>query len=155
MTDRDYAEWYLGGLARAKYGLERRQEQLDELYREVIGVKAIRYDKELIDQTPVNTTEEKMAKYLDAARKMEGYIESYIQTKDRLLEQIDEMSNMCEKNGTKYSQMLYKVYAEEKNMSIVSREMSYSEQHAYRIKGEALDKFYELFMSNMKDESFM
>lgn len=151
MNNREYTVHYLRGLSRARHSIERRQEQLEELQREVIGAKAIRYDKENIDQSPSNSVEDSLVRYLDHAREIEGYINYYVELKNRLMEQIEDLAEQCEKNGDTYSQVLYKIYVEEKKGALVARELGYTRRQMERYHRRALMEFYECFLKVSQD----
>lgn len=148
------AKEYLEQLGGIMANLERRQEQLEELRRECFDAKAIRYDKDIIQNSGKNMVEERMIQYLDKAREIEGVMAYYFEQKDKLIGQIEELAEGTDKNGENYASLLYKRYVERKRFEQIAKEMDYSHEWIRHMHKDALKAFWRLHLRETQDSTF-
>ena len=149
------AKEYLEQLGGIMDNLERRQEQLEELRRECFDAKAVRYDRDIVQNSGKNVTEERMIRYLDKAREIEGVMAYYFQQKDKLIGQIEELAEDAEnKNGDNYASLLYKRYVERKRFEQIAKEMDYSHEWVRHMHKSALKAFWRMHLRETQNDTY-
>lgn len=128
--------------------IERLTMTLEELYSQADGLKAIDYNKDLVQVSPKNTLEElvmlinevseDLAKAIYEAKTKTAAEVRELEDKIRhVIDQIDEL------NDSRYCTLLKLRYVEGKRFEEIACIMEYAYRHTTRLHGEALQAFKE------------
>ena len=126
--------------------LEKLQQELEALYTQAQGLKAITYDKDRVQVSPGNTLEDLMVLINEASAEYskaitterlaaEKKIKKLLDKIDKATSQIDSMENI------QHSQILRLRYVDGKRWEEIACDMGYTFRHVIRIHGEALQAF--------------
>lgn len=144
---------YLKSIRKLDIQIANKKLELQELKAKAYGLMSIKTDSE---STPSSNLNNKSPQ--------EKYITSIIECKEVIMQQLDEL--ICMKREAmlmidKVSDadcvdILYKRYFQFKRWEEIAVDKNYSIQHIYRLHGEALIKFnevYQIFVNMREDES--
>jgi hypothetical protein len=149
------AKEYLKQLGTIMDNLERRQEQLEELRLECCSARAIRYDMDMVQSSGENMVEARILRYLDKSQEIEGIIAYYLEQKNKLIGQIEELAeDQGDKANANYAKLLYKRYVERKKFEMIAREMDYDFGYVRRMHGKALRAFWRMHLRESQEVTF-
>lgn len=110
------------------------------------GSGSFRYDDvRVVTSAHTETFENKVVKYTDLEREIEADRREYLETKERIINEIHSLEDQ------RFLQILHKKYIEGKGLFRISDEMRYSETHIRYLIGQALDAF-EVIMKRGNNE---
>lgn len=89
---------------------------------------------------------ETVCRYVDLEHKIDSMIDSFVDQKDMIINQIQSLQ--CGDNTNKYINVLYKRYVEFKSLEKISVEMNYEYKWTCKIHGYALKEFDEQVLKN-------
>lgn len=136
MTTKDY----LNQIREMDMLINNKIAEVTRLKEIAYSVKAVRYDKEYVQATPnIDKIGTAIAKIDEVNRTIDKMIDAYVDKKDEIVKQIDEMQKDV------YYDVLYKRYVLFKPNYVIAEEIHYSERHVSRLHDTALDMFEEMF----------
>lgn len=138
------AKEYLSEIQKYRRNAEDLAERAEELRVQAEGVKAITYDKDRVQTSVTNRTEEIIAKLADVQEEYAQAIADYHAAADRREHQISQLSNPVE------ARVLSLKYCVGKSWDDIADAIGYTYRHTTRIHGEALQSFGELFADDLK-----
>lgn len=116
--------------------IDQKQKQLDELRLKAYGDKSPSIGKSLIQSSPSgDQMESSVVKYVDLEREIESMIDTYTDTKNRIINEIQSLDDH------RYIDLLYKRYVEYKAFETISNEMKYNPDWTRRLHIQALNDF--------------
>lgn len=133
------AKEYLQQLHRADVIINQRIQEKADLQLRLSSVGGFDYTKERV-QTSLSVGaryERKVVKILELENEIDCLIDNYVDLKHKIIGEIHELQN------SKYIEILYKRYVEEKRLEEVAVEMNYTFQYVILLHGYALKEFSE------------
>lgn len=135
---------YLNQIRNMDIRITQRQAQLEELRFLAFGDKSPTIDGPQIQSSPSgDIMESAIIKYVDLSREIELLIDDYVDTKNRIIEEIHSLSN------AKYVELLHKRYVDYMSLEEIAHAMNYSEIHIKRLHGNALEAFRTKILNNI------
>lgn len=131
---------YLSQAATLKRRIGQLENRIEELRTEVSSPKAIRYDKDMIQSSPSGDA---LANYVI---RLDTEEQKLIRLKEQYLDMYEEIrQRLIAVNPDIYSDVLYMRYLEEKPLTKIAEELSYSYEWTCRLHGRALLAFSRTF----------
>ncbi len=133
------AKEYLQQLHRADVIINQRIQEKADLQLRLSSVGGFDYTKERV-QTSLSVGaryEREVVKILELENEIDCLIDNYVDLKHKIIGEIHELQN------SKYIEILYKRYVEEKRLEEVAVEMNYTFQYVILLHGYALKEFSE------------
>lgn len=124
--------------------IRQRQEQLDELKAAASGFRGIDYSADKIQSTPSDRMAEVVGRYADLEAELQRMIDSYIERKNAIISQIEQMED------ARYAELLYARYVQFKSLTAISDELGYVYEYCCRLHGRALKAFEEKHLKEVK-----
>lgn len=118
---------YLMQIRKKEYAIKRKQLRCEEL-RSCLGARAIQYDRDRVQTSPVDKVSEIICKVAD----LEDQIEQLQEEKALLIIEIGDAIEQLE--DEKEAMILTAYYIRRLTMEQVAEEMDYSLQHTYRLR---------------------
>lgn len=122
---------YLMQIRRLESRIRRKELRCEEL-RTCLDAKAIRYDVDRVQTSPVD----KVSRILSTVKDLEDEIRSLRIEKAGLVTEISDTIELLDNDSE--SLVLMAFYVRQLPMTDVAREASYSVQHAYRLRKQGL-----------------
>lgn len=122
---------YLMQIRRLESRIRRKELRCEEL-RTCLDAKAIRYDVDRVQTSPVD----KVSRLLSTVKDLEDEIRSLRIEKAGLVTEISDTIELLDNDSE--SLVLMAFYVRQLPMTDVAREASYSVQHAYRLRKQGL-----------------
>ena len=130
------AKEYLSQAAVLKRRIKQLEDRIEEIRSEVSSLKAIRYDKDMIQSSP---TSDAFANYVIRIEKEESKL---IKLKEQYLETYEDIRvRLISVNPDIYSDLLFMRYLEQKTLVQIAEELNYSYEWTCRLHGRALLAF--------------
>lgn len=136
------AKQYLRQLERINLTITQKQIQLDELRAIGGGYKAIDYAADRVQTSPHDSMAAMIAKWVDLDREIADIIDQYVDTKNRIINEIHLLPD------SRYVSILYKRYVELKPFTAIADEMAYDYKWVCKLHGNALQAFDRLVLQN-------
>lgn len=134
------AKEYLSKAAVLRRRIKQVETRIEEIRTEVASPKAIRYDKDMIQSSPSGDALANYVIRLDAEE------QKLIRLKEQYLDMYEEIrQRLIAVNPDIYSDVLYMRYLEEKPLTKIAEELSYSYEWTCRLHGRALLAFSRTF----------
>lgn len=134
------AKEYLSKAAVLRRRIKQVETRIEEIRTEVSSPKAIRYDKDMIQSSPSGDALANYVIRLDAEE------QKLIRLKEQYLDMYEEIrQRLIAVNPDIYSDVLYMRYLEEKPLTKIAEELSYSYEWTCRLHGRALLAFSRTF----------
>ena len=133
------AKEYLQQLQKADVIINQRMQEKADLQSRLFSVGGFDYTKEHV-QTSLSVGaryEREVVKILELENEIDCLIDNYVDLKHKIIGEIHELQN------SKYIEILYKRYVEEKRLEEVAVEMNYTFQYVILLHGYALKEFSE------------
>lgn len=133
---------YLLQIQLLKTFIETRQEQLEELKAQATSLRSPSADEKVQTSKVVGDIDaERIAKYVDLEKKIEHHIECYMELKDQIISEIEELRD------ERYIKLLKLRYIDGKTFEVIACEMRYNWRHIIRLHGDALQSFNNIVLS--------
>ena len=115
--------------------------------RSIVQGRGISYDSERVQTSPTDVQENIIVKYLDLEREIDKMIDAYVDQKDKIINQIHELSDV------RYIKILFDRYVPDKNghtksFEQISVDMHYNYTYVCDLHGQALIAFAEVIRNN-------
>lgn len=134
------AKEYLSKAAVLRRRIKQVETRIEEIRAEVSSPKAIRYDKDMIQSSPSGDA---LANYVI---RLDTEEQKLIRLKEQYLDMYEEIrQRLIAVNPDIYSDVLYMRYLEEKPLTKIAEELSYSYEWTCRLHGRALLAFSRTF----------
>lgn len=133
------AKEYLKKLWELNRDIDRKQSNLDQLREMSTRVKGYAYDKERVQTSARNTSEDLIIKIIDLERDITEEIDTYVDYNVKVSSQIEEMEN------THYRDILFKRYVLGESFKDITTELHLSYDHVRHLHGYALLEFEKKF----------
>jgi len=126
--------------------LEKLQQELEALYTQAQGMRAITYDRDRVQVSPGNTLEDLMVLINDASAEYAKAITTERLTANRkiatLQGKIDKATDLIDSlDDIRYATILRLRYVDCKRWEAIACDMTYTYRHVLRVHGEALQAF--------------
>ena len=128
------AKEYLSKIQTYRTIMQAHADRIDELYHEASGLKAIVYDKDRVQTSPINHMEKLFAQ-IDA--EAEKYVKARLRYEREVRKRIDQIANI----GGTFAELLFLRYVDGKRWEEIACIMNYSFRHVTRLHGQALAAF--------------
>lgn len=129
------AKEYLSKIQIYKQMMDKHAERIEELYHDASGLKAIVYDKDRVQTSPVNQMEQVFERIDAEAQK---YVKARLRYEREVHKRIDMIGQL---DNAQYAQVLTLRYVNGKRWEEIACGMNYSFRHIIRLHGEALSAF--------------
>ena len=128
--------------------IKQKKEQLEELNVKAQGLSSFDYSADRVQTTPAgDQLSTDVGRILELEDQIRAKLMQYIEAKTRIIDEIQMLKE------TKYIQILYKRYVEDKNMAQVAKEIPYEYAYACHMHGEALKAFEEKILNIKSNQS--
>ena len=134
MVDMDTKQ-YLGQISRLDRMIKNKMTELSQYKDLAYGLSEIT-NEERVQTTPeFDKMSGKVAKIIEIEKKIDSLIDEYVDKKNLIISQIDEIENET------YYEILFARYIEKKTFEKIADEMTYSWRQIIRLHGIALQEF--------------
>lgn len=128
--------------------IKQKKEQLEELNVKAQGLSSFDYSAERVQTTPAgDQLSTDVGRILELEDQIRAKLMQYIEAKTKIIDEIQMLKE------TKYIQILYKRYVEDKNMAQIAKEIPYEYAYACHMHGEALKAFEEKILNIKSNQS--
>ena len=128
--------------------IKQKKEQLEELNVKAQGLSSFDYSADRVQTTPAgDQLSTDVGRILELEDEIRAKLMQYIEAKTKIIDEIQMLKE------TKYIQILYKRYVEDKNMAQVAKEIPYEYAYACHMHGEALKAFEEKILNIKSNQS--
>ena len=128
--------------------IKQKKEQLEELNVKAQGLSSFDYSADRVQTTPAgDQLSTDVGRILELEDQIRAKLMQYIEAKTKIIDEIQMLKE------TKYIQILYKRYVEDKNMAQVAKEIPYEYAYACHMHGEALKAFEEKILNIKSNQS--
>ena len=129
------AKEYLSKIQIYKQMMDKHAERIEELYHDASGLKAIVYDKDRVQTSPVNQME-RVFERIDA--EAQKYVKARLRYEREVHKRIDMIGAL---DNAQHIQILTLRYIDGKRWEEIACLMHYSFRHVTRLHGQALASF--------------
>ena len=135
------AKQYLARIGNLDTMITQRQEQALQLRSTIVGISAIRYDKEAVQTSPeADRMTDQLDKYYKMLNDIEDMLCEYEDVKNRIIGQIHQMKDR------RYMTVLFKRYVLYESLEKIAKEENYDYDWVRKLHGFALDEFDRQFL---------
>ena len=128
--------------------IKQKKEQLEELNVKAQGLSSFDYSADRVQTTPAgDQLSTDVGRILELEDQIRAKLMQYIEAKTKIIDEIQMLKE------TKYIQILYKRYVEDKNMAQIAKEIPYEYAYACHMHGEALKAFEEKILNIKSNQS--
>ena len=129
------AKEYLSELDTMRQIIESQELELERLYTEASGLRAITYDKDAVQVSPENRFEEMMLRIYELG-------DEIVEQNTRFRKEYNKRLQMiCQMKKSQYVMVLRKRYIDGKTLKQITKEVNYSYESVKKIHGRALQAF--------------
>lgn len=135
------ARQYLQQIRRLDEAITVRQSQLDDLMTKRVGVRGISYDEVKVQTSPSGEDPNNRIteKIVDMAREVDEIIDRYVDTKQHIVSQIEQM------NDRRFSAILAMRYAQYLSFEVIAERLYYEYDTVRHYHLQALKAFEQQF----------
>ncbi len=105
------------------------------------------YSADRVQSTPVDKLSADVGRILELEEQIRARMMQYIEAKTRIIDEIQQLQE------PRYIEILYKRYVEDKNLTIVAKEIPYEYTYACHLHGEALKAFEDKILNATNNHS--
>ena len=138
MKDLERVKSYLRQIKILDTKINRRMEQLSEIKSLATRVTSVITPDRVQTSGPGNNLENAMVRYLDIENEVKKTIDEYVETKNRIIKEIEQLSD------DRFISVLSMRYLDYLPWEDIADELYMSERQVFRIHGKALIAFSEL-----------
>lgn len=141
------AKEYLGQIRCYHNRIEEKKREIEELRDMATCIGSFDYSKDPVKTSPSgDAMVNAVAKIVDAREECARLIVTYLEKKNVIIREINEMSNET------YRKLLYKRYVEYKRLEQIAVEMNYQYEWIRQLHGRALQDFERTYTNIHKDD---
>ena len=139
------AKRYLKQIGKLEEMIRQREEEIEQIRQEAASIRAVSYDKPVVQSSSGNDGAINLISYLvELGKELDSIKLDYYQTKDRIITEIQMMEK------PEYMTLLHKRYIERKSFELISVEMNYAYQSVINMHKSALDDFEKMISEYKK-----
>ena len=136
------ADQYLSGLYTLDDRIRRDIYRLDDLHdRAMSSGGSIRYDKDRVQTSTVNTAMDPVIDYVDAVAEIDRRLRGYASMRNNIISQIVGMHNHL------HAVILYDIYVRDMSMRDTAREIGCGQRNIYNKYKDALNAFSDQYLT--------
>ena len=128
------AKQYLGQVSRLNKMIKNKITEIQQLDSVVNNITVLNENDRVQNNGSKDRLGDSVAKLVDLKNELSNLVDKYIQKRCEVIKSIEDIPE------TKYYEILFKRYVEEKKLEEICCEMDYSMQHIKRLHGEALEE---------------
>lgn len=140
------AKEYLQQLKRLDTLIDLKNKELDDLQLRVKSIGSMNFSEERVQTSPSEDAPfvKLIEKIVDLQAEINAEIDIFVDTKRRIISQIQALKN------PKFIDLLYKCYVEYKSLMQISSEMNFSYDHIKHLHGYALEDFEHKILNSTR-----
>ena len=135
---------YLSQISRLDRMIKNKMTELSQYKDLAYGLSAINNDERVQTSPDFDKMSVKIAKIVEMESKIDSLIDEYVDKKNLIVSQIDEMENET------YYEILFARYIEKKTFERISADLNYSFRNTTRLHGKALKEFEKKYGESYK-----
>lgn len=136
VTDMKEIKTYLNNVRMIDREINAKQEVVDSIRSQIQSVKISHVKDVNVQESLRNTTEDRIARYIDIQDEVNEMIDCLLDSKAKLLKEINRMDDGIHKT------ILIRRYVMNQSWEEIAELLSYTKQHITRLHGTALQQFY-------------
>jgi DNA-directed RNA polymerase specialized sigma subunit len=129
------AEEYLRQLGNINAAIDQDIKRLEEMRARAIGGSGIRYDKDRVQSSPVDSLSAAVISIVDLDSRINQTIDKYVEAKETIIEQIRGLHNEM------YTRILYDVYVQGMTIKETAADIGRGHSIVTKHKSKALKEF--------------
>lgn len=122
--------------------IRQKKEQLEEISVKAQGLRSFDYTADRVQSMPADRMSADVGRMLEIEAQIRARLIQYMEAKARIIDEIHMLKE------PKYIEILYKRYVEEKELTVIAKEIPYEYTYACHVHGEALKAFEDKILNN-------